>query len=104
MYPVGVLFGVGFDTASEVALLFLAAGAAGSGVALLRILCLPILFAAGMSLLDALDGAFMSLAYSWALSRPVRKALSNLVITGRRSPSRSSSAPSRWAGWWRRRS
>jgi nickel/cobalt transporter (NiCoT) family protein len=82
MYPVGVLFGVGFDTASEVALLFLAAGAAGAGLPFYAILCLPILFAAGMSLLDALDGAFMSLAYSWALSRPVRKVFYNLVITG----------------------
>ncbi len=82
MYPVGVLFGAGFDTASEVALLFLAAGAAGAGLPFYAILCLPILFAAGMSLLDALDGAFMSLAYSWALSRPVRKVFYNLVITG----------------------
>jgi high-affinity nickel-transport protein len=82
MYPVGVLFGVGFDTASEVALLFLAAGAAGAGLPFYAILCLPILFAAGMSLLDALDGAFMTVAYSWALSRPVRKVFYNLVITG----------------------
>jgi high-affinity nickel-transport protein len=82
MYPVGILFGLGFDTATEVALLFLAAGAAGAGLPFYAILCLPILFAAGMSLLDALDGAFMSFAYGWALERPMRKVFYNLVITG----------------------
>src|SRR2546421_1865874 len=65
MYPLGVLFGLGFDTATEVALLFLAAGAAGSGLPFYAILCLPILFAAGMSLLDAIDGSFMNFAYGW---------------------------------------
>ena len=82
MYPIGVLFGLGFDTASEVALLFLAAGAAGAGLPFYAILCLPILFAAGMSLLDTIDGSFMNMAYGWALSRPVRKVFYNLVITG----------------------
>jgi nickel/cobalt transporter (NiCoT) family protein len=82
MYPIGVLFGLGFDTASEVALLFLAAGAAGAGLPFYAILCLPILFAAGMSLLDTIDGSFMNFAYGWAFSRPVRKVFYNLVITG----------------------
>ena len=72
MYPLGILFGLGFDTASEVALLFLAAGAASSGLPFYAILCLPVLFAAGMSLLDTIDGSFMNFAYEWAFSRPVR--------------------------------
>jgi nickel/cobalt transporter (NiCoT) family protein len=82
MYPVGVLFGLGFDTASEVALLFLAAGAASSGLPAYAILCLPVLFAAGMSLLDTIDGSFMNFAYGWAFSEPARKLYYNLTITG----------------------
>ncbi|HXR13269.1 MAG TPA: HoxN/HupN/NixA family nickel/cobalt transporter [Solirubrobacteraceae bacterium] len=82
MYPVGVLFGLGFDTATEVALLFLAAGAAGAGLPFYAILCLPILFAAGMSLLDTIDGSFMNFAYGWAFSKPVRKLFYNITITG----------------------
>jgi high-affinity nickel-transport protein len=82
MYPIGLLFGLGFDTATEVALLFLAAGAAGAGLPFYAILCLPILFAAGMSLLDTIDGAFIGLAYGWALSKPVRKVFYNLALTG----------------------
>ena len=82
MYPLGVLFGLGFDTATEVALLFLAAGAAGAGLPFYAILCLPILFAAGMSLLDTIDGAFMNFAYGWAFSKPVRKIYYNITITG----------------------
>ena len=82
MYPIGVLFGLGFDTATEVALLFLAAGAAGAGLPFYAILCLPILFAAGMSLLDTIDGSFMNFAYGWALSTPVRKVYYNITITG----------------------
>jgi len=82
MYPIGVLFGLGFDTATEVALLFLAAGAAGAGLPFYAILCLPILFAAGMSLLDTIDGSFMNFAYGWALSKPVRKVFYNITITG----------------------
>ena len=82
MYPVGLLFGLGFDTASEVALLFLAAGAAGAGLPFYAILCLPILFAAGMALLDTIDGSFMNFAYGWAFSKPVRKVFYNLTITG----------------------
>jgi high-affinity nickel-transport protein len=82
MYPIGVLFGLGFDTASEVALLFLAAGAAGAGLPFYAILCLPILFAAGMSLLDTIDGSFMNFAYGWSFSKPVRKIYYNITITG----------------------
>ncbi|HLI60041.1 MAG TPA: HoxN/HupN/NixA family nickel/cobalt transporter [Solirubrobacteraceae bacterium] len=82
MYPVGLLFGLGFDTATEVALLFLAAGAASSGLPVYAILCLPVLFAAGMSLLDTIDGSFMNFAYGWAFSTPVRKIYYNLTITG----------------------
>src|SRR3954465_11563846 len=82
MYPLGVLFGLGFDTASEVALLFLAAGAAAGGLPWYAILCLPVLFAAGMSLLDTIDGSFMNFAYGWAFSRPVRKVFYNLAVTG----------------------
>jgi high-affinity nickel-transport protein len=81
MYPLGILFGLGFDTATEVALLFLAAGAAGAGLPWYAILCLPVLFAAGMSLLDTIDGSFMNFAYGWAFSRPVRKVYYNLVVT-----------------------
>jgi len=82
MYPIGILFGLGFDTATEVALLFLAAGAAGAGLPFYAILCLPILFAAGMSLLDTVDGSFMNFAYGWAFSKPVRKVYYNITITG----------------------
>jgi high-affinity nickel-transport protein len=82
MYPLGILFGLGFDTATEVALLFLAAGAATSGLPFYAILCLPVLFAAGMSLLDTIDGSFMNFAYGWAFSQPVRKVYYNLTITG----------------------
>jgi high-affinity nickel-transport protein len=81
MYPVGIVFGLGFDTATEVALLFLAAGAAGAGLPFYAILCLPILFAAGMSLLDTIDGSFMNFAYGWAFSKPVRKVYYNITIT-----------------------
>src|SRR6202035_5494627 len=82
MYPVGLLFGLGFDTVTEIALLFLAAGAAGAGLPFYAILCLPILFAAGMSLLDTIDGSFMNFAYGWAFSKPVRKVFYNITITG----------------------
>jgi high-affinity nickel-transport protein len=82
MYPIGVLFGLGFDTATEVALLVLAGGAAGAGLPWYAILCLPVLFAAGMSLLDSLDGSFMNFAYGWAFSKPVRKVFYNITITG----------------------
>ncbi|MEO7071142.1 MAG: HoxN/HupN/NixA family nickel/cobalt transporter [Nostocoides sp.] len=81
IYPVGVLFGLGFDTASEITLLVLAGGAAAVSAPWYAVLTLPILFAAGMSLLDTLDGAFMNAAYDWAFARPVRKVYYNLTIT-----------------------
>src|SRR5205085_551985 len=70
-----------FDTATEVGLLGLSAGAAGKHVPLLAVLSLPVLFAAGMSLMDTADGAFMSHAYGWAFSNPVRKVYYNLTVT-----------------------
>jgi high-affinity nickel-transport protein len=82
MYPVGVLFGLGFDTATEVALLVLAGTSAAAGLPWYAILCLPILFAAGMCLLDTIDGSFMNFAYGWAFSKPVRKVYYNITITG----------------------
>jgi high-affinity nickel-transport protein len=82
MYPLGLLFGLGFDTATEIALLVLAAGAGAAGLPFYAILCLPILFAAGMSLLDTIDGSFMNFAYGWAFSKPVRKVYYNITITG----------------------
>ena len=82
MYPIGVLFGLGFDTATEVGLLILAGTGAASGLPWYAILCLPVLFAAGMSLLDTLDGSFMNFAYGWAFSKPVRKVYYNITITG----------------------
>jgi nickel/cobalt transporter (NiCoT) family protein len=81
MYPLGLLFGLGFDTATEVGLLALAAGAATNSVPLLAVLSLPVLFAAGMSLMDTLDGAFMSHAYGWAFSNPIRKIYYNITVT-----------------------
>ena len=80
--PAGLLFGLGFDTATEVGLLVLAGGAAASGLPFYAIICLPILFAAGMSLFDTIDGAFMNFAYGWAFSKPVRKLFYNITITG----------------------
>jgi high-affinity nickel-transport protein len=81
MYPIGVLFGLGFDTATEVALLVISGTAVASGLPFWAILALPILFAAGMSLFDTLDGCFMNFAYGWAFSRPIRKVYYNIVIT-----------------------
>jgi high-affinity nickel-transport protein len=81
MYPLGVLFGLGFDTATEVGLLALAAGVATHSVPLPAIVSLPILFAAGMSLMDTLDGAFMTGAYGWAFSNPIRKVYYNITVT-----------------------
>jgi high-affinity nickel-transport protein len=82
MYPIGALFGLGFDTATEVALLVIAGSAGAAGLPWYAILCLPILFAAGMSLLDSIDGSFMNFAYGWAFSKPVRKVFYNITITG----------------------
>ena len=82
MYPLGILFGLGFDTATEVALLVLAGSSVIAGLPWWAILSLPMLFAGGMSLLDTIDGSFMNFAYGWAFSRPVRKVYYNIVITG----------------------
>ncbi|MCM2428696.1 HoxN/HupN/NixA family nickel/cobalt transporter [Streptomyces sp. RKAG337] len=82
MYPLGLLFGLGFDTATEIALMVIAGSGAASGLPWYAILCLPVLFAAGMSLLDTIDGSFMNFAYGWAFSKPVRKVYYNLTITG----------------------
>ncbi len=82
MYPVGLLFGLGFDTATEVSLLVLAGGAAAFNLPWYALLVLPVLFAAGMSLLDSIDGCFMNFAYDWAFSKPVRKVYYNITVTG----------------------
>jgi nickel/cobalt transporter (NiCoT) family protein len=82
IYPVGVMFGLGFDTASEVALLATTALLASQHLPFYSIMCLPILFTAGMTLLDTIDGLFMNFAYSWAFLNPVRKVYYNLAITG----------------------
>ena len=81
MYPIGFLFGLGFDTASEVALLAISAGAAAQGLPFTAVISLPLIFAAGMSLMDTADGAFMSKAYSWAFASPIRKVFYNLTVT-----------------------
>ena len=77
-----MLFGLGFDTATEVALLVLAGTGAAFCLPWYAILCLPVLFAAGMSLIDTVDGLFMNFAYGWAFSKPVRKVYYNITITG----------------------
>ncbi|NVK76990.1 HoxN/HupN/NixA family nickel/cobalt transporter [Streptomyces morookaense] len=82
MFPLGFLFGLGFDTATEVTLMVMAGSGAAAGLPWYAILCLPLLFAAGMSLFDTLDGTFMNFAYQWAFSNPVRKVYYNLTITG----------------------
>jgi high-affinity nickel-transport protein len=81
IYPIGVLFGLGFDTATEVGLLVLAGGAAAFNLPFYAILILPILFAAGMCLMDTIDGVFMNAAYGWAFARPVRKVFYNITMT-----------------------
>ncbi|MGZ4650056.1 MAG: Nickel transporter NicT, partial [Kineosporiaceae bacterium] len=81
MYPVGLLFGLGFATATEVSLLVLAGGAAAFALPWYAILVLPVLFAAGMSLLDTIDACFMNFAYGWAFSKPVRKVYYNITVT-----------------------
>ncbi|WP_067664360.1 HoxN/HupN/NixA family nickel/cobalt transporter [Nocardia miyunensis] len=82
VYPVGILFGLGFDTATEVALLAMAGSGAAAGLPWYAIVVLPLLFAAGMSLMDTVDGLFMNVAYDWAFADPVRKIFYNLTITG----------------------
>ncbi len=81
LYPVGLLMGLGFDTATQVALLVLAAGTAAFTLPWYAVLVLPVLFAAGMSLFDAADGIFMARAYGWAFLRPIRKVFYNLTVT-----------------------
>jgi len=81
MFPVGFVFGLGFDTATEVALLVLAGGAAAYALPWYAVLVLPVLFAAGMALFDTADGVFMSAAYQWAFLQPVRKVFYNLTVT-----------------------
>jgi HoxN/HupN/NixA family high-affinity nickel-transporter len=103
IYPIGVLFGLGFDTATEVGLLVLAGGAAAFNLPFYTILVLPILFAAGMCLMDTADGVFMNAAYGWAFAK--RSARCSTTSPSRRSRwrSRSSSAPSSWSVCWRTR-
>jgi len=82
MYPLGVLFGLGFDTASEVGLLAMTAGASAGNLPVPAILCLPILFAAGMTVMDTTDGVLMCKAYEWAFLNPLRKIFYNITTTG----------------------
>jgi nickel/cobalt transporter (NiCoT) family protein len=82
LYFVGLVFGIGFDTATEVVLLAATAYAAIQGLPYYAVLALPFLFSGGMMLFDTLDGCFMNFAYGWAFARPVRKVYYNLVITG----------------------
>ncbi|MGH9548819.1 MAG: HoxN/HupN/NixA family nickel/cobalt transporter [Terriglobales bacterium] len=82
MYPLGLLFGLGFDTASEVALLAMTAGAAAGNLPIAAVLSLPILFAAGMSVMDTTDAVLMAKAYHWAFVNPLRKIFYNLMTTG----------------------
>ncbi|WP_406282048.1 HoxN/HupN/NixA family nickel/cobalt transporter [Nocardia sp. NBC_00881] len=82
MYPVGMLFGLGFDTVTEVSLLVIAGGAAATDLPWYAILVLPVLFSAGMALFDALDGACMNYAYRWAFAGPLRTIYYNIVVTG----------------------
>ena len=82
MYPLGLLFGLGFDTATEVGLLVLAGSTVIAGLPWWAVISLPLFFAGGMSLLDTIDGSFMNFAYGWAFSKPVRKVYYNIIITG----------------------
>jgi high-affinity nickel-transport protein len=81
MYPLGLLFGLGFDTASEVGLLAITAVASASDIPVLAVLSLPLLFAAGMTAMDTTDGVLMTKAYDWAFVNPLRKLFYNLTIT-----------------------
>ncbi|CAA7600384.1 High-affinity nickel-transport protein [Acididesulfobacillus acetoxydans] len=82
VYLVGFLFGLGFDTATQIAVLATSASASAAGIPWVAILAFPILFTAGMSMMDTLDGFFMSTAYQWVFSSPLRKVYYNLTITG----------------------
>ena len=81
MFPLGFLFGLGFDTATEVALLGISATQAAQGISMWSIMVFPALFAAGMSLIDTTDGVLMLGAYNWAFIKPIRKLYYNLTIT-----------------------
>jgi nickel/cobalt transporter (NiCoT) family protein len=81
MYPVGLLFGLGFDTATEVAILGISAAAAAKGLSMQAMAVFPVLFTAGMTLVDTTDGILMAGAYGWAFVKPVRKLYYNLTIT-----------------------
>jgi high-affinity nickel-transport protein len=81
MYPLGFLFGLGFDTATEIGLLGISAAEASRGLPIWSIMVFPALFAAGMTLIDTTDGVLMLGAYNWAFVRPIRKLYYNLVIT-----------------------
>lgn len=81
MYPIGLLFGLGFDTATEIGLLVLAGGAGGAALPWYAVPCLPLLFAAGMCLFDTAEGAVMASAYGWAVARPRTKFSYNVVVT-----------------------
>ena len=81
MYPLGILFGLGFDTATEIGLLGISAAEASKGLSLSSILVFPVLFAAGMSLIDSTDNILMLGAYGWAFVKPVRKLYYNITIT-----------------------
>jgi high-affinity nickel-transport protein len=81
MYPLGLLFGLGFDTATEIGLLGISAAEASKGLSLASILVFPVLFAAGMSLVDSTDNVLMLGAYGWAYAKPIRKLYYNLTIT-----------------------
>ena len=81
MYPLGILFGLGFDTATEIGLLGLSAAEAARGISLGSVLVFPVLFAAGMSLVDTTDNVLMLGAYGWAFVKPIRKLYYNLTIT-----------------------
>src|SRR5438045_8428814 len=82
MYPLGLLFGLGFDTASEIGLLGIAAAEAAKGLSVWAILVFPVLFTAGMSLIDAGNGVLMVGAYGWAFADPARQLTYNLTVTG----------------------
>jgi nickel/cobalt transporter (NiCoT) family protein len=82
MYPLGLLFGLGFDTASEIGLLAMTAGAAAGDLPIAAVLSLPVLFMAGMSVIDTTDGVLMSKAYNWAFLNPLRKIFYNITTTG----------------------
>ena len=81
MFPVGFLFGLGFETATEIALLQVSASSGAKGQSLANVMVLPVLFAAGMTLVDSADGMIMVGAYNWAFINPIRKLYYNLTIT-----------------------